>query len=68
MPTPLADALSSGVQGFSDTAVSQFAVILPVALLLVAGIAVTFMGIRYFRGLVKIYTSLKKAPGTGRCL
>jgi biopolymer transport protein ExbB/TolQ len=54
MPSPIADALSTGLTSFVDTAQGQFVALLPIALGLVIAIAVTFMAIRYFRGLVKI--------------
>lgn len=54
MPSPVATALSTALTSFVDTAQAQFVALLPVALGLVITIAVTFMAIRYFRGLVKI--------------
>jgi len=54
MPSPVATALATGLGDFVQSAQDQFVALLPVALGLVITIAVTFMAIRYFRGLVKI--------------
>jgi hypothetical protein len=54
MPSPVASAIAAGLGDWVDAAQSQFVSLLPVALGLVVTIAVTFMAIRYFRGIVKI--------------
>jgi hypothetical protein len=54
MPSPVAEALGTGLSTWVSSAQAQFVALLPVALGLVITIAVTFMAIRYFRGIVKI--------------
>lgn len=54
MPSPVASALASALSTWVNTAQDQFVALLPVAIGLVITIAVTFMAIRYFRGLFKI--------------
>lgn len=54
MPSPVSTALNTGLTSFVTSAQAEFVNLLPIALGLAITVAVTFMAIRYFRGIVKI--------------